>query len=153
MVRLEKWVQREFVHGIAARAPFLSKGRLSCGSRCWKAPQTTAALAPKFSFGTSHWHGLILGGRALDCAGRMGLGFRPGPDFHVLDTLGIRMPRCEDHTRSQAWTTRHAPSLGAEGGAGAGRAGVRCLRRGIPVRGRFLNVGSRRAKSMAHRGG
>ena len=31
----------------------------------------------------------------------MGLGFRPGPDFHVLDTLGIRMPRCEDHSKTR----------------------------------------------------
>ena len=48
--------------------------------------------------GTS-WHGLILGG--LDCAGRMGLGFRPGPETHVLDTLGVQIPRCEDLTRTR----------------------------------------------------
>ena len=47
--------------------------------------------------GSSDWHGLILGGRALDCASRMGLGFRPG--HHILDTLSIRIPRCEDYTR------------------------------------------------------
>ena len=49
--------------------------------------------------GTSDWHGLILGG--LDCAGRMGLGFRPGPETHVLDTLGVQIPRCEDLTRTR----------------------------------------------------
>ena len=49
--------------------------------------------------GSSDWHGLILGGRALDCASRMGLGFRPGPEHHILDTLSIRIPRCEDYTR------------------------------------------------------
>ncbi|CAE7035530.1 pol, partial [Symbiodinium sp. CCMP2592] len=40
--------------------------------------------------GSSDWHGLILGGRALDCASRMGLGFRrfrAGPEHHILDTL------------------------------------------------------------------
>ena len=51
--------------------------------------------------GTSDWHGLILGGRALDCAGRMGLGFRPGPETHVLDTLGVQIPRCEDLTQTR----------------------------------------------------
>ena len=49
--------------------------------------------------GSSDWRGLILGGRALDCASRMGLGFRPGPEHHILDTLSIRIPRCEDYTR------------------------------------------------------
>ena len=50
--------------------------------------------------GSSDWHGLILGGRALDCASRVGLGFRPGPEHHILDTqLSIRIPRCEDYTR------------------------------------------------------
>ena len=29
----------------------------------------------------------------------MGLGFRPGPEHHILDTLSIRIPRCEDYTR------------------------------------------------------
>ena len=46
--------------------------------------------------GSSDWHGLILGGRALDCEARRGLGFRPGPHAHILDTLGIQVPRCED---------------------------------------------------------
>ena len=29
----------------------------------------------------------------------MGLGFRPGLEHHILDTLSIRIPRCEDYTR------------------------------------------------------
>ena len=45
--------------------------------------------------GRSDWHGLILGGRSLDCQSRGGLGFRPGPSAHMLDTLGIGMPRVE----------------------------------------------------------
>ena len=44
---------------------------------------------------------MIFGGRALDCAGRMGLGFRPGPETHVLDTPGVQIPRCEDLTRTR----------------------------------------------------
>ena len=63
--------------------------------------------------GSSDWHGLILGGRALDCASRMGLGFRPGPEHHILDTLSIRIARCEDYT-------------------GSGRTGPMPLRRACP---------------------
>ena len=48
------------------------------------------------SKGTSDFHGLILGGRALDCEARRGLGFRPGPMTHVLDSLGVHLPRCEN---------------------------------------------------------
>ena len=55
-------------------------------------------------WGTSDWHGLILGG-CVDCAGRMGLGFRPGPETHVLDTLGVQIPRCEDLTRTLPLTS------------------------------------------------
>ena len=36
-----------------------------------------------------------------DCAGRMGLGFRPGPETHVLDTLGGSNPECEDLSRTR----------------------------------------------------
>jgi len=38
------------------------------------------------------------GGRALDCEARRGLGLRPGPGAHILDTLGVQIPRCEDHS-------------------------------------------------------
>ena len=31
----------------------------------------------------------------------MGLGFRPGPETHVLDTLAVQIPRCEDLTRTR----------------------------------------------------
>ena len=62
-------------------------------------PPTQAGLWVHARVGSSDWHGLILGGRALDCASRMGLGFRPGPEHHILDTLSIRIPRCEDYTR------------------------------------------------------
>ena len=48
------------------------------------------------SKGTSDFHGLILGGRALDCEARRGLGFRPGPMTHALDSLGAHLPRCEN---------------------------------------------------------
>ena len=55
----------------------------------------------------------------------MGLGFRPGPEHHILDTLSIRIPRCEDYTLASgrdrayafearpAWTGLAAMSQGA----------------------------------------
>ena len=51
--------------------------------------------------GTSDWHGLILGGRALDWESLHGLGFGPALDYHMLDSLGVRLPRCEDHSRTR----------------------------------------------------
>ena len=51
--------------------------------------------------GTSDWHDLILGGRTLDCESRHGLAFRPALDYHCLDTLGVKLPRCEDHSRTR----------------------------------------------------
>ena len=106
-VRLEKWVHPEFVHGIAAGAPVPLKGAavlrvtLLEGKTADDCRPGTFVRCKIAARRTSDWHGLILGGRALDCAGRMGLGFRPGPDFHVLDTLKGRMPRCEDNTRTR----------------------------------------------------
>ena len=56
--------------------------------------QTAASCSTQRQSGT--FHGIILGGRALDHESKKGLGFRPGPDGHILDTLGIKMPRCEE---------------------------------------------------------
>ena len=107
VVKLEKWVHPEFVHGIASGAPVPLKGAavLRVTLLEGKTPEEARAGPEIFvhckiaARGSSDWHGLILGGRALDCASRMGLGFRPGPEHHILDTLTIRIPRCEDYTR------------------------------------------------------
>ena len=107
VVKLEKWVHPEFVHGIASGAPVPLKGAavLRVTLLEGKTPEEARAGPEIFvrckiaARGSSDWHGLILGGRALDCASRMGLGFRPGPEHHILDTLSIRIPRCEDYTR------------------------------------------------------
>ena len=107
VVKLEKWVHPEFVHGIASGAPVPLKGAavLRVTLLEGKTPEEARAGPEIFvrckiaARGSSDWHGLFLGGRALDCASRMGLGFRPGPEHHILDTLSIRIPRCEDYTR------------------------------------------------------
>ena len=111
VVKLEKWVHPEFVHGIASGAPVPLKGAavLRVTLLEGKTPEEARAGPEIFvrckiaARGSSDWHGLILGGRALDCASRMGLGFRPGPEHHILDTLSIRIPRCEDYTRVRAY--------------------------------------------------
>ena len=107
VVKLEKWVHPEFVHGIASGAPVPLKGAavLRVTLLEGKSPEEARAGPEIFvrckiaARGSSDWHGLMLGGRALDCASRMGLGFRPGPEHPFLDTLSIRIPRCEDYTR------------------------------------------------------
>ena len=95
------------LNGIASGAPVPLKGAavLRVTLLEGKTPEEARAGPEIFvrckiaARGSSDWHGLILGGRALDCASRMGLGFRPGPEHHILDTLSIRIPRCEDYTR------------------------------------------------------
>ena len=52
-----------------------------------------------FEQGRSEWRGIILGAKALDCPEKGGLGFRPGQNFHVFDSLGIMMERMEDSLR------------------------------------------------------
>ena len=104
IIQFEQWVYPEYVHGIASGSPVPLKGsvvlrvRLQEGNSVEKSVDghelfVRCKIAAK---GTSDWHGLILGGRALDCEARHGLGFRPGPQSHILDTLGVRIPRCED---------------------------------------------------------
>ena len=102
VVRLEKWVHPEFVHGIASSAPVSVKGAavLRVTLLEGKTPET-ARPGPEIFVRCKIAAGYIglaspdLGGRALDWAGRMGLGFRPGPETHVLDM------RCEDLTRTR----------------------------------------------------
>ena len=104
VVQLEQWVYPEFVHGIASGSPVPLKGAVVLRVRLQEGTDVHNCVDGHELFvrckiaarGTSDWHGLILGGRALDCEARRGLGFRPGPESHVFDTLGARIPRCED---------------------------------------------------------
>ena len=104
IVQFEQWLYPEFVHGIASGSPVPLRGSVVLKvvlqegvdvDRCVDGHMLyiRCKIAAK---GTSDWHGLILGGRALDCEARRGLGFRPGPKAHVLDSLGVQIPRCED---------------------------------------------------------
>ncbi|CAK9002134.1 Retrovirus-related Pol polyprotein from transposon 412 [Includes: Protease [Durusdinium trenchii] len=109
VVRFEKWTYPEYVHGIASGAPVPLKGAVVIRVRFLEGEQPERTKdGPEIlvrckvaARGTSDWHGLILGGRALDCEAKSGLGFRPGPDAHILDTLGIKIPRCEDLSRQR----------------------------------------------------
>ena len=113
-MKFEQWVYPEYVHGIASGSPVplkrevVLKVRLQEGLffssefgrlRLQEGPDENSCkdghkiyirckIAAK---GTSDWHGLIL--RA-----RRGLGLRPGPGAHILDTLGMQIPRCEDRS-------------------------------------------------------
>ena len=109
ILRFEKWVFPEFVHGIASGKPVPLKGSVVLRARLQEGPTPQASKDGPELFirckiaakGCSDWHGIILGGRALDCEARGGLGFRPGPGFHFLDTVGVKMPRCEDHSEGR----------------------------------------------------
>ena len=101
VVRFEKWVYPEYVHGIASGASVPLKGAVVLRVRLMEGKSVENATEGPEIFvrckvaarGTSDWHGLILGGRALDCEAKRGLGFRPGPDCHILDGLGIQIPQ------------------------------------------------------------
>ncbi|CAL1170400.1 unnamed protein product [Cladocopium goreaui] len=127
IVQFEQWVYPEFVHGIASGSPVPLKGSVVLKVRLQEGPDTDRCVDGHELYvrckiaakGTSDWHGLILGGRALDCEARRGLGFRPGPQAHILDTLGVQIPRCEDASserKDRAYVFRSVVS-GVEAGA------------------------------------
>ena len=93
-MKFERWVHPEFVHGIAAGSPVALKGAAVIRVRLLEGKAMDSATEGPEIFircniaakGTLDWHGLILGGRALDCESRHGLGFRPALGYHCLDT-------------------------------------------------------------------
>ena len=98
VVQFEKWVYQEFVHGIASGSPVPLKGavvlrvRLQEGvdpNRCRDGPEIflRCKIAAR---GTSDWHGLIIGGRALDCEARRSsrVGFSSRPIGSHLGCIG-----------------------------------------------------------------
>ena len=99
VVQMELWVHAE---GIAASSP-VPEGAVVMRVTLLEGftpedckPSHEILVRAKISAkGRRDWHGLILVGRSLGCQSRGGLGFRPGPTAHMLDTLGIGMPRVE----------------------------------------------------------
>jgi len=96
IAQLEKWPMPEVVTGIAVRAPIggvVLRVRLKDISG--KKHHDILVRAKICGQGLSDFGGLILGGRALDCAERGGLGHRTTDKAHVLDGVGIMLPRLE----------------------------------------------------------
>ena len=135
IIQFEKWIYQEFVHGIASGSPVPLRGavvlrvRLQEGTdplKCTDGPEIFLRCKIA-SRGTSDWHGLIIGGRALDCEARRGLGFRPGPNAHIFDSLGVHMPRCEDlsaERKDRAYAFESVISSVDSGLAGSSEPGI-----------------------------
>ena len=91
---LERWEVPEVVNGLAKDSPLPLKGGVVL--RGQEVPGYILVRAKILGRGSSTWHGLILGGRALDSADRGGLGFHPGATAHVLEGVDIHLPRMEE---------------------------------------------------------
>ena len=48
-----------------------------------------------FATGSSGWHGIIMGGRALDTVENGCLGYRAASGVHFFEKLRVALPRCE----------------------------------------------------------
>ncbi|CAE7299989.1 unnamed protein product, partial [Symbiodinium necroappetens] len=100
LVQLEKWPQDEVVTGLAKDKPIGLRGgvvlRVKLEDISGSKSKEILARAKVLAAGTSSWHGLILGGRALDHPDRGGLGYRASPMAHVLEGVGILLPRREE---------------------------------------------------------
>ena len=117
ILQLERWPHPESVSGVAAGHPVRLLGavvmRVELVQLGDKGPPKVILVRAKiFEAGSSDFHGLILGGRALDCAEKGGLGFRPLAHAHCLEAIGILMPRCEDCSEERpdkAYAFRNVP--------------------------------------------
>ncbi|MEC8942206.1 MAG: hypothetical protein VYC95_05695, partial [Verrucomicrobiota bacterium] len=99
VLQLEWWPRNEMVTGIVrgARVRVIGAAVLRV-----QMTELNKAAGPVLLFrckiferGSSDWHGLILGGRALDCVEMGGLGFHPTAGGHAFTALGILMQRIE----------------------------------------------------------
>ena len=100
VAQLERWPKEEVVMGIANGTPIKLKGaavlRVTFPDVSGRKDRQVLVRAKVIANGGSTWHGLILGGRALDAVERGGLGFRPGANAHIFDGLGLKLPRKEE---------------------------------------------------------
>eukprot|EP00435_Cladocopium_sp_Y103_P042487 s1035_g11.t1 len=100
VAQFESWPKEEVVMGLANGAPIKLTGvavlRVAFLDVGGKKDREILVRAKVIAKGCSTWHGLILGGRALDAVERGGLGYRPGANAHIFDALGVRLPRKEE---------------------------------------------------------
>ena len=135
ILAFEKKEEEEQVTGVAKSAGVSIPGAVimritmpSTGnSKKRKEDQSIHVRLMIFEKGKSEWRGIILGAKALDCAERGGLGFKPGQNFHVFESLGIMMDRMEDNDREQDPGGVYSlnPAVGALRGSGTGGGALR----------------------------
>ena len=96
ILQMEWWPETERVAGVAAGKTIVLLGAVVLRVQMTELGKKTGpeilVRAKIFEKNGTDWHGLILGGQALDCVERGGLGHRPGSHAHVLEGLGIMMP-------------------------------------------------------------
>ena len=99
IVQLEKWPHDEVINGVASGKPVPLLGGVVLRIMFREVGKETGpTIEARFKIcrnGTSDFHGLILGARALDHVRRGGLGLHVGPVTHVLEGLGIQVERKE----------------------------------------------------------
>ena len=102
---LEHWTRREEIHGVAGglTVPFLWATRLEF-KFIWGGQKVGNRLRARSnvvsSGSTNAWYPIILGGQALDCAERDGMGIVPGPNSYHLTGLGSDVERTEHQFKS-----------------------------------------------------
>ena len=97
--KLERWTKTEYVRGVAAGQRVALLGAVIMNVMMPRLGEKTGPIIKvKFKImksGSTDWVPAILGGRALDCTERHGLGFVPGPSSHYFAGLDIQMERAE----------------------------------------------------------
>ena len=99
IAQLEKWPLQECVQGLAKSTPVDLKGgavlRVALVDMSGQKSKNILVRVKICAAGTVGFNGLILGGRALDCVERGGLGHVTSNKAHVLSSIGIYLPRKE----------------------------------------------------------
>ena len=99
IAQLEKWPLQECVQGLAKSSPVDLKGgavlRVALVDMSGQKSKSILVRVKICAVGTVGFNGLILGGRALDCVERGGLGHVTSRKAHVLSSIGIYLPRKE----------------------------------------------------------
>ena len=103
VVQLERWQEKECVAGVAKDRPVKLISAVVLRVVLGTVGMAKARQGPQvllrfkiFSKGACDWHGLIIGGRALDVPERGGLGLRVTQDAYAFDGPGALLPRLEE---------------------------------------------------------